>query len=561
VPRISETTPEPVDHANGALPRLSTDALNDLLSKLRALSLSWTVGEVDAIARKLGWPLCSRGETKFAGLDPRWGLNKLEITIPFEGHRLKYIGARLTPFADQTTPEVREQIQDAFAALARSAIRHLGEPTFRLHGTIPQVQWRGDDAILAVLRHPQGVLATLRPNHGQALLNRTWAKGGQVTIFEPPPTLAEVAAPSLSPPFERSPGEPAQIDGPSADGPSAGGPDDGPPSAEAVPPRGGWRMIDRDQAKLLLASLRGLRWDWTPDEIPALARELGWTITRRGDSSTAASAGFGFSQHEVLFSCYRGNKLVELISVDATKTVGRATLESRAFLRAAYAEMRAVGMDLWGQPDHDADELDPDALATGFTAAAECRWVGEDSTLVLQAGDLWLRVQLLPNHRLAVWDRRQASVRGVPEAPPWADADWGQLAAGLAAALPDLRHGDTVILRAGDRYVRLRQEPTALAVDTVGSDALGLAAEPAAAYEDQLFELGWSEPRPPSGRSWSRTALWPPTPADARRAADLAVATLHDTHGVAAPAELTYEAFQLDGKQLNLPALANLRRA
>jgi hypothetical protein len=556
VPRISEITPEPVDHANGALPRLSTDALNDLLSKLRSLSLSWTVGEVDAIARKLGWPLCSQGETKFAGLDPRWGLNELEITIPFEGHRLKYIGARLTPFAQQTTPEVRERIQDAFAALARSAIRHLGEPTFRLHGTIPQVQWRGDDTTLTVLRHPQGVLATLRPNHGQEALNRAWAKGGQVTIFEPPAARAELAAPSLPPPFERSPVEPVPIDGP-----SAGVPTDGPPSAEAVPPQGGWLMIDRDQAKLLLENLRGLRWDWTPDEIPALARELGWTITRRGDSSTAASAGFGFSQHEVLFSYYRGNKLVELISVDATETVGRATLESREFLRAAYAELRAIGMDLWGQSDHDADGLDPDALATGFTAAAECRWVGEESTLVLQAGDLWLGVQLLPNHRLAVWDRREANVRGVPEAPPWADAAWGQLAAGLAAALPDLRHGDTVILRAGDRYVRLRQEPTALVVGTVGSDALGLGAEPATAYEDQLFELGWSEPRSPSGRDWSRTAPWPPTPADARRAADLAVATLHDIHGVAAPAGLTYEAFQLDGRQLDLPALANLRRA
>jgi Family of unknown function (DUF6301) len=530
VPTIPETTPEPVHHANGMLPRLSTDALNDLLSKLRDLRLTWTVGEVDAIARKLGWPLSQLGDSKLAGLDPKWGLNQLEITIPFEGHRLKYIGARLTLFTYQPTPDVREQIQDAFAALTTSAIRHLGEPTYRLQGTSPQVQWRGEESTLALLRHPQGVLATLRPNQGQDTLNRAWVKAGQVTVVRSPQPRAEVEAPPKAV-------EPAE------------------------PTPGGWRMIDREQATRLLQGLRALRWDWTPAEIPAVTRALGWTITRQGGSSVAASAGFGLSDFEALFSTYRGNQLVELISVHASETVGQSTLESQAFIRAAFGALRAVAVDLWGAPTHDADGLDPASATAGFVPAMECRWAGEDSTLVIHAGELWLSVRLVPNRRLAAWDRRDARLRVIPDAPPWPDADWADLAAGLAAALPDLRHGATVILRSGHRFVRFRQDRLSLSVETHGCDNLRLDEDAAARYEERLFELGWSEPRQPGGREWWRIVPWPPTPADARRTADLLVATLHDVHGVARPADLTYQAFELDGgKQLTLAALTGLRR-
>src|SRR5262245_60542971 len=85
---------------------------------------------------------------------------------------------------------------------------------------------------------------------------------------------------------------------------------------------------------------------------------------------------------------------------------------------------------------------------------------------------------------------------------------WEQLTESLAARLPRLRDGDSVVLRSGPFYTQLGQGPASIRIEAAAGDSLPADAQLTAAQEQRLRELGWQPPAP-GDENWARTEPWP----------------------------------------------------
>jgi hypothetical protein len=120
---------------------------------------------------------------------------------------------------------------------------------------------------------------------------------------------------------------------------------------------------------------------------------------------------------------------------------------------------------------------------------------------------------------------------------------WGDLTGDLAAQLPYLKNGDIVILKREDRYVQLFQGPDGGSIEASANANLPAPQRLSAAGEEKLSEMGWEPPRPPDRHNWWIDYGWPLHSREARRLAELLVATLREAFETKNPRELQREDF------------------
>jgi hypothetical protein len=126
---------------------------------------------------------------------------------------------------------------------------------------------------------------------------------------------------------------------------------------------------------------------------------------------------------------------------------------------------------------------------------------------------------------------------------------WDELAAAVAARIPVLRDGDTLILEHDGRYVQFRQAPDALYAEAVANRYLPPERQVGPDAEADLGQLGWHRPTPPGHHNWWRELPWPARSQEARELADALVATLRRVYAVASPDQLGVEAFNAETGQ------------
>jgi hypothetical protein len=108
---------------------------------------------------------------------------------------------------------------------------------------------------------------------------------------------------------------------------------------------------------------------------------------------------------------------------------------------------------------------------------------------------------------------------------------WEQLTYSLAARLPRLRDGDTIILSSGCFYTQLGHGPQQLRVEAAGGDSLPADARLSAEQERHLRELGWLPPAPGDANWWIEVG-WPVSGRAATEVAVRMISTLRDVYGL-----------------------------
>jgi hypothetical protein len=109
-----------------------------------------------------------------------------------------------------------------------------------------------------------------------------------------------------------------------------------------------WRALDAEALRTLVTRLRGLSWQWQASELPSVAEQLGWQLTRQSPSGGAGADTGEFGGREVTVVGRDG--AVQTVSVRVSDSAGQQTPEGRAFLRDAFADCVAALTELLGEP-------------------------------------------------------------------------------------------------------------------------------------------------------------------------------------------------------------------
>ncbi|WP_285689956.1 hypothetical protein [Actinoplanes sp. NBRC 103695] len=110
-------------------------------------------------------------------------------------------------------------------------------------------------------------------------------------------------------------------------------------------------------------------------------------------------------------------------------------------------------------------------------------------------------------------------------------SSWEQLTESLAARLPWLGDGDSIILQSGPFYTQLGQGPASIRIEAAAGDSLPADAQLTAAQEQQLGDLGWQPPAH-GDQNWARTEPWPLSGRTATQLATMIVGALRDVFGL-----------------------------
>lgn len=125
----------------------------------------------------------------------------------------------------------------------------------------------------------------------------------------------------------------------------------------------------------------------------------------------------------------------------------------------------------------------------------------------------------------------------------------GDLVAEVAARLPYLNPGDTVIVWRGPYYVEWSQSRVNLSANASANyPALPPEAHLGPERERRLASLGWNRPVANEYPNWwLRPFPWPMSATAGRRLAELLVATLREVYGAASTEDLAYTSFNDEG--------------
>jgi uncharacterized protein DUF6301 len=135
------------------------------------------------------------------------------------------------------------------------------------------------------------------------------------------------------------------------------------------------RVIDRAAATNLLTDLRQRRWTWRRDDLPEIAKALGWTnfeivTTKHGEGAFAdAPTSFGGEEIDVMI----GDGKVDTIMIRISDRPAKKTNESRVSLHRSWTDLIALATELFGPPTRRTRNQNPDA-----------QWRGEQATLSIK---------------------------------------------------------------------------------------------------------------------------------------------------------------------------------
>jgi uncharacterized protein DUF6301 len=135
------------------------------------------------------------------------------------------------------------------------------------------------------------------------------------------------------------------------------------------------RVIDPESATKLLTDLHQRRWSWRRDELPEIAKALGWTnfeiVSGKAGEVAFADAPITFGGEEV--EAIIGDGQVSTIMIRISEGPPKKTNESLVALHRSWIELIALAIDLFGSPTSRTGGQNPDA-----------QWRGEQSTVSIK---------------------------------------------------------------------------------------------------------------------------------------------------------------------------------
>jgi hypothetical protein len=162
------------------------------------------------------------------------------------------------------------------------------------------------------------------------------------------------------------------------------------------------RVIDPASATKLLTDLHQRRWSWRRDDLPEIAKELGWTnfeiIKGKTGEGAFADAPVSFGGEEVEASIADGK--VKTIMIQVSDQPEKKTNDSLISLHRSWTELIALATDLFGPPTRRTGRDNPDA-----------QWRGEQSTLSIKNAKSALVVNWATNAYQDHWN----SLRDAPD--------------------------------------------------------------------------------------------------------------------------------------------------
>ncbi|MGM7644066.1 TY-Chap domain-containing protein [Nocardia sp. JW2] len=141
--------------------------------------------------------------------------------------------------------------------------------------------------------------------------------------------------------------------------------------------------------------------------------------------------------------------------------------------------------------------------------------------------------------------------------------DWTEFAEGLAQQLMRLPAGAFLVITASQpphdsrRFVQFAQTDDEIYGQLAGDEWIDESDRITADEHRLLTETGWQEPHPDHVDNWWVELPWPAPSTSYRKLASMAVVGLRDVFGIAAPALLTYRAWngKAGNRDLDLPLL------
>lgn len=145
-------------------------------------------------------------------------------------------------------------------------------------------------------------------------------------------------------------------------------------------------MVGDQRIRDLALALQELRWSWTEDEIPVLARDFGWTVTGDFDGVIEMDGGLGPASVVVDVD---DNGTVDMVTISLTSFIDRHADQERAWLQDQFAHAADVMKRALGDPT----ERRPGNLP-------EVRWRGPDSTVGLTRTTVRVNMYFTLNQKL-----------------------------------------------------------------------------------------------------------------------------------------------------------------
>jgi hypothetical protein len=123
------------------------------------------------------------------------------------------------------------------------------------------------------------------------------------------------------------------------------------------------------------------------------------------------------------------------------------------------------------------------------------------------------------------------------------EQSWEQFTQSLAARLPRLSDGDTIILFAKPFYAQLQQGPDWIQVEAASNNSLPPDRRLSGDQEQRLRDLGWQDPNPPLEANFHVRDGWPLSGRDATRLSAMIVTALRDVFGIEDAGQVEEKAF------------------
>ena len=123
------------------------------------------------------------------------------------------------------------------------------------------------------------------------------------------------------------------------------------------------------------------------------------------------------------------------------------------------------------------------------------------------------------------------------------EQSWEQFTESLAARLPRLRDGDTIILSSGPFYAQLQQGPDWIQVEASSNESLPPDHRLSGEQEQRLREQGFQDPSPPLESNFHIQQGWPLSGHAATQLSAMIVTALRDVYGIEDAGHVQEKAF------------------
>ncbi|GAB1644196.1 DUF6301 family protein [Krasilnikovia sp. MM14-A1259] len=154
-----------------------------------------------------------------------------------------------------------------------------------------------------------------------------------------------------------------------------------------------WRMIEVDALRSLASGIKGARWSWRPEDVPALCRRMRWDLLEVADGKGAAiEAGWDLGGEEIEMAFRAGQ--VDDITMQITQIVRKTGPERDRFIADAFADAVALVTSVLGEP-----------TGRQLSEPPTVRWRLADSTVLIRNLEVDVTLTWASNRFQNEWDQ------------------------------------------------------------------------------------------------------------------------------------------------------------